>query len=240
MAEKKERIWELDALRGLCILGMLAVHFVYDLVDLYGLVNWEYPPAFTFVQRWGGVLFLLISGISVTLGRHHVKRGLVVLGCGFVCTAVTAGMYLLGFAGKGMIIYFGVLHCLGVCMLLWQAVKKLPVWVLAALGVLIAAVGLWVVDPAVVEVVWLIPLGLKFPGFQSSDYFPLLPYFGFFLLGAVLGKTIYRKKQTLLPTVRENTPVIRFLRLCGKHSLWIYLLHQPVLSGVLYLVSLAV
>ena len=240
MAEKKERIWELDALRGLCILGMLVVHLVYDLVDLYGLVNWEYPPAFTFVQRWGGVLFLLISGISVTLGRHHVRRGLIVLGCGFICTAVTAGMYFLGFAGKGMIIYFGVLHCLGACMLLWQPVKKLPSWALAVLGVLFAAVGLWIVDPAVVEVTWLIPLGLKFPGFRSSDYFPLLPYFGFFLLGAVLGKTIYRKKQTRFPKVRQSAPVIAFLRLCGKHSLWIYLLHQPVLSGVLYLVSLAV
>ena len=139
-----------------------------------------------------------------------------------------------------MIIYFGVLHCLGACMLLWQPVKKLPVWALTVLGVLFAAVGLWVVDPAVVEVTWLIPLGLKFPGFQSSDYFPLLPYFGFFLLGAVLGKTIYRKKQTRFPKVRQSAPVIAFLRLCGKHSLWIYLLHQPVLSGVLYLVSLAV
>ncbi len=240
MAEKKERIWELDALRGLCILGMLIVHLVYDLVDLYGLVSWEYPPAFTFVQTWGGVLFLLISGISVTLGRHHLKRGLIVLGCGFVCTAVTAGMYFLGFAGKGMIIYFGVLHCLGVCMLLWQPVRKLPVWALAALGALAVAVGFWVVDPAVVDVVWLIPLGLTFPGFQSSDYFPLLPYFGFFLLGAVLGKTLYRKKQSLIPGVRESAPVIAFLRFCGKHSLWIYLLHQPVLSGVLYLVSFAV
>ena len=75
----KQRIWELDALRGLCILGMVAVHFVYDLVELYGLVQWQYPALFSFIKDWGGVLFLVLSGICVTLGRSHIRRGLQVL-----------------------------------------------------------------------------------------------------------------------------------------------------------------
>lgn len=234
----KKRIWELDALRGLCVLGMVLVHIVYDLVELYRLVDWQPSEAFLFVKQWGGILFLLISGISVTLGRHHIKRGLLVFACGFLCTAVTYGMYHFHMAHKGIIIYFGVLHCLGLCMLLWQAFKKFPVWLLAAVGLILVLIGFWLMDGPQVDYPWLIFLGIRFPGFQTSDYFPLLPYFGFFLLGAVLGKTVYRSGQTLLPKVRETSPIPAFFRFCGKHSLWIYLLHQPLLSGVFYLITL--
>ena len=55
----KKRIWELDAFRGLCIIGVVLVHLVYDLVDLYGIVKWEYPAWFAFIKDWGGILFLL-------------------------------------------------------------------------------------------------------------------------------------------------------------------------------------
>jgi len=54
----------------------------------------------------------------------------------------------------------------------------------------------------------------------------------------VLGKTVYRQKKTLLPKVNDRNPVFRFLQSCGKQSLWIYLLHQPVLSGLCYLILL--
>ena len=122
----KHRIWELDVFRGFCILGVVVVHFVYDLTDLYGILRWDAPALFQFVQNWGGVLFLLLSGICATLGSRSVRRGIIVFTCGMICTAVTAGMYLLDMADKYIIIYFGVLHCLGLCMVLWAALKKLP------------------------------------------------------------------------------------------------------------------
>lgn len=233
-----KRIWELDALRGLCILGMVIVHLVFDLVDLYGLINWEYPHWFQFVMNWGGVLFLLISGISVTLGSRCLRRGVLVLLAGLVCTAVTVGMYLLDLSGKSIIIYFGILQCLGVCMLLWPLFRKLPLWALAVVGVVLVAGGLILDNVPGTDVYWLMPFGLPWYGFASSDYFPLLPNLGFFLLGALLGKTLYRSKQSLLPQVNEQNPIIRFLRLCGRHSLWIYLLHQPILSGLCFLLTL--
>lgn len=233
----KKRIWELDALRGLCILGMVVVHFMYDLVELYRLVAWEAPPLFTFVQSWGGVLFLLISGISVTLGSRCIRRGLLVFASGLVVSGVTYGMYRFGF-DKSLIIYFGVLHCLGVCMLLWPIFRRFPHWALALVGIALVILGLYLRSLPGVDSYYLMPLGIPWKGFASSDYFPLLPYFGFFLVGSAIGKSVYRKKETLLPKVNEKNPIIRFFLFCGKHSLWIYLLHQPILSGIFYLITM--
>lgn len=234
----KKRIWELDAARGICILGMIVVHAVYDMVELYRLVSWEYPAIYSFVQRWGGVLFLLISGICVTLGSRSVKRGLIVLGCGLLVSAVTVGMYLLDFADKSILIYFGVLHCLGTCMLLWPVFKKLPNWALVAMGTAMVLAGLYLDGHVRVDHYFLVPLGVMPSLFQTSDYFPLLPNLGFFLLGAVLGRTLYRKKESLLPKVNSRNPVLRFLQFLGRHSLEIYLLHQPLLSGIFTLIAM--
>lgn len=74
----KKRIWELDALRGLLIIIMIAVHFCYDLSDLFGLVrlneNWLYRVA----KGYTGILFFPLSGICVTLGTRPVRRALTV------------------------------------------------------------------------------------------------------------------------------------------------------------------
>lgn len=232
----KKRIWELDAFRGICILGVVLVHFVYDLVELYGIIDWKYPPLFSLVKNWGGVLFVMLSGICVTLGKRSVRRGLIVLGCGMVITAVTYGMYRFGF-NKGIMIYFGVLHCLGTCMILWSVFKKCPNWLLALLGIAMVAAGLYLRGKPTMDSLWLIPLGFVPPRFATSDYFPLLPNLGFFLLGTVLGRTVYRKKETLLPMVSEKNVPVRFFRFCGRQSLLIYLAHQPILAGICMLLS---
>ena len=217
----ENRIWELDAARGLCILGMVAVHLVYDLTELYPILNWDYPPFFLFLKNWGGVAFFLISGICATLGRRHLRRGAVVLGCGIL---VSAAMVLIG----AMPIRFGVLHCLGLCMLCWELFKGISPKFLCFLGIAFSALGL-VFEKLTVAVPWLYPLGLTAPGFESADYFPMLPYFGFFLLGACLGKTLYRDRRSLFPRFPASNLCIRFLRFCGRHSLILYLVHQPVL-----------
>lgn len=233
----KKRIWELDAFRGICIFGMMVVHFAYDLTDLFGIIQWQYPAWFAFMQRWGGVLFLLISGISATLGRSSVRRGFIVLLAGAVVTTVTYCMYKYFSFAKSIIIYFGVLQCLGTCMILWWLFKRLPNWALVMIGLMMVAAGLYLDRVILVDHPWLIPLGFVYPRFASSDYFPLLPNLGFFLLGGVLGRTVYNNKQTLLPMLSERTPIIRGLCFCGKHSLWFYLLHQPILAGICMLLQ---
>ena len=238
----KKRVWELDVFRGICILGVIGVHFIYDLTELFRLVTLDLPEWFVFLQKWGGTLFILLSGICATLGHRSVRRGLIVFASGMLISLVTYGMYKFGFTDIGIIIYFGVLHCLGTCMLLWPLFKKLPWWALLILGGSIAALGLWIMGarsgiPAP-DHNWLLPLGFLKPGTVTSDYFPLLPYLGFFLLGGFLGKTLYRKQETLLPMVSEQNPFVRFFSFCGRQSLWIYLLHQPILSGICYVLML--
>ena len=115
------------------------------------------------------------------------------------------------------------------------AVSKTPLWALASVGIVLAVTGLFLQN-VFVSHNYLMPFGLVNREFVSADYFPLLPHLGFFLLGAFMGKTLYRQKQTLLPNVNPDLLPLRFLRLCGKHSLWIYLLHQPILSGIFWLI----
>lgn len=234
----KQRIWELDALRGLCILGMVLVHLVYDLVELTGLVQWQYPPGFLLVKDWGGAVFFVLSGICATLGQHPLRRGAVVLASGLLCTAVTAAGYVLGMGDRSLIIFFGTLHALGCCMLLWPLLGRLSVpWrCLAAIGCI--AVGLWLQTTAPAKGIWGIPLGIRYPGFASGDYFPLLPYLGFFLAGSVLGEVVYRDRRSLFPGVLPHCPVLRFLMVMGRWALPIYLLHQPVLLALTGLAAL--
>lgn len=235
---KKQRVWELDALRGAALLGMIVIHFIYDLVELTGLLSWEEPSWYLFIKNNCGGVFLVISGISVTLGSHCVRRGVQVIAGGLLCTAVTASMYLLGLSGESIIIYFGVLHCLGVCMLLWAMLGRLKDSSLLALGILLAALGL-TLQGRCFHVHWsLIPLGLTPDWFVSSDYFPMLPHLGFFLLGAVLGRRLYREKKTRFPRVDPNREPVRLLCRMGRNSLTIYLLHQPVLMAVVSFLQL--
>ena len=225
---KSSRIWEIDALRGLCIPGMIAIHLIYDLVNLYGFVDWPYPQWYSLFKNNYGALFVILSGLSVTLGRHCIRRGAEVISFGMVITAVTAAMYRFGMAGRGILIWFGVLHCIGVCMILWPVFRKLPDRALIALSAALILGG-WYLRTVRFGSDALMILGLVSKHFASSDYFPLLPNLGYFLAGAVLGRTLYAEKRSLLPRL-AGMPVIQPLCAMGRHSLFIYLIHQPVLA----------
>ena len=218
----KKRIWELDALRGVFLIALIFFHLIYDLVYLFDLVDLTTPLAqnlFQLVNNWGGALFLILSGLCATIGSRPGKRAIAVLCGAVVISLVTAGMYLLGFADKGIIIYFGVLHCIGSCMLLWLLFRKLPTPALLILGLIFAAVGLYLRHHVYVDFPWLFFLGFVTRAFSSSDFF----------------RTLYKNKVSLLPKVNEANPVTRFFSFFGKNSLLIYLLHQPILAGLIAL-----
>lgn len=225
---KKERIWEIDALRGLFIIFVVIIHLIFDLEYIYK-IDLKLPNIYYFIQINGGVLFILISGISITLGSRCIKRGLFVLGCGLLITLVTYFLF------PEITIVFGILHLLGICMLLYPTYKKLPSWVITLLAVPIVILG-YVFENKYVNNPYLFMFGLTTEKFNLGDYFPLFPHLGYFMIGVVLGRLLYSDKKSLLPNFPKNNLIIRFLKFCGRHSIWIYLIHQPVIYLVLNLV----
>lgn len=224
----KSRIWELDALKGINLLWMLAIHFLYDLTWLFPLLEWSEPAWYRLLVRLCGVLFVLLSGICVTLGKRCLRRGLTVLGCGMAITLITAALTWSGLCDAGIIIYFGILHCLGACMLLWPLFRSCPGWLLLLVGTVLFITGKYL-ETLTVDTFWLVPLGLLPRRFVSSDYFPLVEHLGIFLCGAGAGRYLYRQKTTVFPRVRQSKP-LRFFAFFGRHSLPVYMLHQPVLA----------
>ncbi len=233
---KKERIWELDALRGFAVLCVVVIHFLFDLVYFLGLPI-VFSPVYTFIQQYGGVIFVLISGISITLGSKSLLRGSIVFSCGMLITLITWVMARLGLADSSIVVRFGVLHLLGMCMLLYPVYRKASTQTLLTVGICFVILG-YVFTTVRVEANWLFPLGLIRADFTSGDYFPLLPHLGWYMLGCALGRILYGEKKTLFPNFPKDFFLVRFFCLCGRHSLWIYLTHQPVVYGLIQLFSL--
>ncbi len=227
MNSKRQRIWELDAIRGLCLFGMIVVHFLYDLSYFAG-IRLSLPQWCYFVRDYGHVLFIMISGICVTLASSSFRRGVVVFGAGLLISYITLFMdFFLGMAD--LRIWFGILHMLGVCMMVYPIFRRLPWWALGIIGTGFIFLGFWMLS-ITVPVDFLFPFGLcSNRVFTGSDYVPLFPGLGWFLIGACLGKTVYRNQKSLLPKATAQNPILNFLQTCGMHSLEIYLLHQPVL-----------
>lgn len=224
----KNRIPELDVARGLCILAMVCVHFLYDITELYGLLSMPLPAIYTLLKS-GGCIFFILSGISATLGHRHLRRGLTVFGCGMAVSAVTA-------AAGFLPVRFGVLQSLGASILLWIFFQNLPNAALVAVSSLSLALGT-IFERITVSAAFLYPLGLTQKGFESADFFPFFPFFGYFLAGACLGRSLYAARRSLLPSTFFSSLPLRFLCLCGRHSLLIYLIHQPILIFAIELMA---
>ena len=231
-APGKKRIWEIDALRGFLILCVVAAHALFCgeyMLGLYRLPKWLDVILF----QHAGSIFVVLSGLSATLGNRSFKRGLIVFGCGMLLTLGSMLGVRLGLLSEDLIIRFGVLHLLGLCMMLYPLLKRLSGPALAGFGTVVLLLGYWFATRTV-SVEFLFPLGLCAPGFSSGDYFPVCPQLGWFCLGALLGRRLYPEKRTLLPSVNENLWILRFLRFCGRHSLVFFVLHLPVVGGVMY------
>lgn len=233
------RIWEIDFLRGLSILLVIGYHLLFDLGEFAGVRTFLgfttdlSTVAWTIAQHFFAGLFVVMSGTSSTLTRSNLRRGLRLLGISF---AVTAATYIFD---PSSAVWFGILQCLAVSMLLYGAAfSRVGAAACAAWGTVV--LGLGAALPAVKKALavrfdWLLPLGIHGPAFSSYDYFPLIPWFGVFLLGAALGKSAYAGKRSLLPWRMPRT----FVNTAGRYSLWIYLAHQPLIMGVLYVLKLA-
>lgn len=249
MNREVRRIELLDELRGLAIIAMIIHHTFLDIGEVLGM-QWGYEifDKLCTVQPLFWAIFIIISGICSRLSRNAVKRGAVVLGAGLLITLVTVFlMPLFGFGGNE--IYFGILHCLGCCMiitgLLMPLLKKIP----AVAGMAVCAVlfalfysvsehalffGLIPLPEALYTTNYLAPLGFYSTTFRSADYFPLLPWLFMFLFGAFLGKYAADGAFPQWTYVKR----VKLFAFIGRNSLWFYLAHQAVIYAVLFVILL--
>jgi uncharacterized membrane protein len=165
------------------------------------------------------------------LFQKYLLRGLQLLGLGMIITVVT---YFL--VGSGFVI-FGILHLLGLSTILAYPFLRSR-WASLVAGLIVIGLSvplrqLLSPDP------WLLWLGVRQIGRFMLDFYPVVPWFGVALLGAFVGFTLYPEgtRRLALPNLSHLTPV-RGLTYLGQHSLLIYLVHQPVLLGILILVGI--
>lgn len=240
----KKRIPLLDELRALCILYMIFYHTGYDLAAIFGVnMPWFWGDVVSGIRYCVAGTFMLLAGISCHFSRSNWKRGLRVLGCALLITLIT-WLFM-----PGQVVTFGILHFMGVAMLLYALLSPilqganplggLPACLILFFYTLHTASGYWdlfgfaavPLPRALYAIPWLFPFGITAPGFLSADYYPLLPWFFLFLSGTFVGSIL---RRLTLPAwmYKTHLPPLAFI---GRHSLAIYLVHQPLIFAILYL-----
>lgn len=240
--EGKERYHLLDGLRGLTLLNMILYHGMFDLVVLYGgRVEWFFQrPGYVWQQSicW---TFIVLSGFCWRLGKAPLKRGLMISAGGLAVTAATFAFMpserilfgILTFTGAAMLSLVSLSgfldrlpQCAGFCVsgILFFLTRNINRGYLGFESIVLGRV-----PEAWYRGIGTAALGFPGPGFFSGDYFSFFPWIFLYLCG-----------YFLYGSVMECEKIRRFLRChvkglewIGKHSLPIYMIHQPVLMLIL-------
>ncbi len=234
-APSRPRLERVDFLRGLALIGVMAYHLSWDL-RYYQFVLWPIDTDWGWiaVQKALVSAFVGLSGLSLWLAhgaginwRPFWQRFAVLLGAALLVTLATLIAY------PEALVYFGVLHALALFALLGLLFLKVPPLPLTALGAGIILLGALFHDPAfnAKPLSW---LGFWVVPPYTNDLVPVFPWFGVFLVGMVLGRVLTRPAPR--PLIARPAPWGRFgraSRWVGRHSLILYLVHQPVLLAVL-------
>jgi uncharacterized membrane protein len=240
--DRVKRFWEIDFFRGIAIILMIVFHIFFDLTffDIYEI---NFKSGF-FLYLWVSIplLFLLLVGISIPLKFNKldkvlkkergkiitsfVKRGLFIFMLGLFITLVT--WFLIG----ERFIIFGILHLIGLSIIITIPLINSK-WFNLFVGLVLIVVGFMTYSVRI-DSSWFILIGIRPRGFYTLDYFPLLPWLGVVLIGIFIGNHLYTnyKRQFSIPELGENT-VVKTIGFLGRHSLFIYLIHQPLIITVL-------
>ena len=245
ISKKDNRIHWIDNARGVSLVSMILYHFMFDLVYIFGVnIGWYRNWQGYYWQQSICITFILLSGISCAFGRNNVKRGAITFAFGML---MTLGTWV---AMPSQLIKFGILHFLGLVRivfgLLENPLKKIKPEIGFAVFLLLFLVTktvpegfIGIGDRRLLELPdilysskLLFPLGFPHASFWSGDYFPMIPWSFLFLAGfyfwgvlAKLGKKGEGFKQW---------PLFNFL---GRHSLFVYVIHQPICYGILLLLD---
>ena len=233
----QKRFWEIDFARGLAVMAMVLFNWLFALhylglmpsFDPYSLFWWLFArvTAGSFIFLAGVSLYLnsVKSGGNNRILHHGVK--LFALGMGItIATAL--------FLDSGFIV-FGILHSIGFSIILALPLLNRSAKTLAVAGVAFVAAGIFISNYSF-NFPWLLWLGFVPQGFYTLDFFPLLPWFGVMLLGIAFGKTNYANRERNFPAPNWGKTILsKPIEFLGRHSLAIYLIHQPLLIAFLYL-----
>ena len=233
-------------MRGLAILMMVFFHLLYDL-NYFSVYNFDINSSlFIYIGRSAAVLFIFLSGISLSLSYSrnlkiqnirqklylkYLKRGCRIFSWGMLITLIT---WL--FLGEGVIL-FGILHFIGVSIILAYPFLRFRYINSLFAGVFIILIGLYLRNLTFGSP-WMLWLGLKPHDFYTLDYFPVFPWLGVNLIGVSTGNILYPSytRKFNIQDVSSYLPV-RLGCMLGKKSLFIYLTHQPILIGLLYILD---
>ena len=240
---RKNRVGILDLLRGFSMIFVMTYHLLYDLIFFSGMeIPFFFSEAMDIIHNFFMIILFSVSGICAGFSKNVLKRGATLFLMGEILTLATAA-----FAPNNLIV-FGVLSCFGTSMLIYGVIspvlKRIPqLAVFAAFAALSIIFFNFFRDDSLFFIFdsvklniphsspYLYPIGIKSWGFYSMDYFPLIPFGFIFLAGTGLSDIFAEKK---LPEFfyKARIPVINF---CGKYSLWLYVIHQPVFLLITYI-----
>jgi len=233
-----DRFWEVDAARGVAIIMMIVYHSTYDLDTLGGYDIQSTSGHWALFADLTAGLFLFLVGVSLAVSRartsmtgwklfgKYLARGLRILAYGMILTVV--------FLVLGMgVVAFGILQLIGVSIILAYPFLGLRSTNLV-LGALIFAAGQYVLAQDLYsQSFWLLPFGVVPEGVMMPDYRPLLPWFGVVLIGLFFGNVVYGDGRGTA-VLKDKAPVLaRPLLPLGRNSLFVYLIHQPIIVALL-------
>lgn len=247
-----DRAFELDFLRGIAIVMMVFMHFSYDVRYEFGMDAFGYlhsPWFWTFVHPIILVLFVGLSGICCTFSKNNLKRGLRLLAVALTFTIVT--YVITEYVGVYCLIIFNVLHVLSISTLIYALIAFIEqkakikaeqiTFILLLLGcwVMMLINNISMYDSEDTSVI-MYAFGVDVRGVPpTADYMALVPWMGVFLACAAGGRILYKEKKTLFAGAGKKVrAVTRPLEFLGRHSLLIYLVHQPLVYGILYIIFL--
>ncbi len=241
MRQNTQRYWEIDFFRGIAIIMMITYHIMFDLSFLQIISFPLHSTPFLIFLYPIGTLFLLLVGISLVLSyqryyfkkRKHTrfikyfKRGLFLFTVALFITIVTWIYPHDGF------IVFGVIHCIAISIILSYWFIPRPNIALS-IGFIVIFLGFFIKTISTTNP-YLFWLGITTPSFYTLDYFPLIPWLGVVFIGIFFGHHIYPYLEKKYTTNQTQPKITQPLTILGKHSLIVYLVHQPILFAILYL-----
>jgi uncharacterized membrane protein len=227
------RIPAIDALRGLAIVAMIAYHFAFDMRYFHVIqADFESDPFWLGARAAIVTSFLLLVGVSLVLSEKagasraaFWRRVGVIASCALAASIGSAILYPQTF------IYFGILHCIAVSTVLAQPFLR-RAGIALACGVAVIAAGLVLGHP-VFDTRALSWIGFTTVKPPTQDFVPLFPWFGVVLVGIALGAAFAARRFAPIAVLNAAPRALRWL---GRHSLAIYMVHQPLMIGVLWIV----